>query len=144
MHVLANHGILPSMSRPGNPYDNAFCESFMKTLKREEISDPPRILRQFAQPLAELVLRIAPALIAVDPARDLTSPQARFSLNWYAWRCRNAYTIFSSLCPFPGIGPPSRFAQRTTSHRLLSTFRLSRFSGSGQEKITLAITLIIM
>jgi transposase InsO family protein len=27
----------PSMSRPGNPYDNAACESFMKTLKQEEI-----------------------------------------------------------------------------------------------------------
>jgi len=26
------------MSRPGNPYDNAFCESFIKTLKREQIS----------------------------------------------------------------------------------------------------------
>ena len=25
------------MSRPGNPYDNAFCESFIKTLKREQI-----------------------------------------------------------------------------------------------------------
>jgi putative transposase len=25
------------MSRPGNPYDNASCESFLKTLKREEI-----------------------------------------------------------------------------------------------------------
>jgi len=25
------------MSRPANPYDNASCESFMKTLKREEI-----------------------------------------------------------------------------------------------------------
>jgi putative transposase len=31
------HGIIPSMSRPGNPYDNAFCESFMKTLKKEEV-----------------------------------------------------------------------------------------------------------
>lgn len=37
VQLLAQHGILPSMSRPGNPYDNAFCESFMKTLKREEI-----------------------------------------------------------------------------------------------------------
>ena len=36
--LLETHGILPSMSRPGNPYDNAFCESFMKTLKREQIS----------------------------------------------------------------------------------------------------------
>lgn len=25
------------MSRPGNPYDNAKCESWMKTLKAEEI-----------------------------------------------------------------------------------------------------------
>ena len=30
--------MLPSMSRPGNPYDNATCESFLKTLKREEIN----------------------------------------------------------------------------------------------------------
>src|ERR1700746_1347192 len=28
---------LPSMSRPANPYDNATSESFLKTLKREEI-----------------------------------------------------------------------------------------------------------
>ncbi len=35
--LLHIHGILPSMSRPGNPYDNAFCESFIKTLKREQI-----------------------------------------------------------------------------------------------------------
>ena len=34
---LLAHGLIPSMSRPGNPYDNAFCESFMKTLKKEEI-----------------------------------------------------------------------------------------------------------
>lgn len=35
--VLRKHDMLPSMSRPANPYDNASCESFMKTLKREEI-----------------------------------------------------------------------------------------------------------
>jgi len=29
--------MLPSMSRPANPYDNACCESFMKTLKQEEV-----------------------------------------------------------------------------------------------------------
>lgn len=37
MQALHEHGMLPSMSRPGNPYDNATCESFLKTLKREEI-----------------------------------------------------------------------------------------------------------
>jgi putative transposase len=35
--LLQQHGIVPSMSRPGNPYDNAQCESFLKTLKQEEI-----------------------------------------------------------------------------------------------------------
>jgi hypothetical protein len=35
--LLESHGMLPSMSRPANPYDNASCESFMRTLKREEI-----------------------------------------------------------------------------------------------------------
>jgi putative transposase len=34
--IEANH-MVPSMSRPANPYDNAACESFMKTLKQEEI-----------------------------------------------------------------------------------------------------------
>ena len=36
VQVLQQHGIVPSMSRPANPYDNASCESFMKTLKQEE------------------------------------------------------------------------------------------------------------
>jgi transposase InsO family protein len=35
--VLARYDIQPSMSRVGNPYDNAKAESFMKTLKQEEI-----------------------------------------------------------------------------------------------------------
>jgi len=37
VNLLLEHGIEPSMSRAGNPYDNAKCESFMKTLKQEEI-----------------------------------------------------------------------------------------------------------
>jgi putative transposase len=35
--ILEKHHMVPSMSRPANPYDNASCESFIKTLKREEI-----------------------------------------------------------------------------------------------------------
>jgi putative transposase len=35
--LLRQHGMTPSMSRPGNPFDNAQCESFIKTLKQEEI-----------------------------------------------------------------------------------------------------------
>ena len=35
--LLAAHGLLGSMSRRGNPYDNPKAESFMKTLKVEEV-----------------------------------------------------------------------------------------------------------
>jgi len=35
--LLKEHQIRISMSRKGNPYDNATCESFMKTLKYEEV-----------------------------------------------------------------------------------------------------------
>jgi transposase InsO family protein len=35
--LLQEHGIRISMSRKGNPWDNAACESFMKTLKCEEV-----------------------------------------------------------------------------------------------------------
>lgn len=35
--ILRRHEMISSMSRPANPYDNASCESFIKTLKREEI-----------------------------------------------------------------------------------------------------------
>jgi putative transposase len=35
--LLKQRGIRISMSRRGNPYDNAACESFMKTLKYEEV-----------------------------------------------------------------------------------------------------------
>jgi transposase InsO family protein len=35
---LAEYDITISMSRPGNPFDNAKAESFMKTLKTEEIN----------------------------------------------------------------------------------------------------------
>jgi putative transposase len=35
--LLGAHGILISMSRTGNPYDNALAESFFATLKKEEV-----------------------------------------------------------------------------------------------------------
>jgi putative transposase len=35
---LADHDIAVSMSRPGNPFDNAKAESFMKTLKAEQVN----------------------------------------------------------------------------------------------------------
>jgi transposase InsO family protein len=38
MQALHEHRMVASMSRPTNPYDNATCESFLRTLKREQIN----------------------------------------------------------------------------------------------------------
>jgi putative transposase len=54
--VLQKHGMIPSMSRPANPYDNASCESFIKTLKREEIyANQYRDLDHLRANLAEFI-----------------------------------------------------------------------------------------
>ena len=37
VQLLHQHQMIPSMRLPANPYDNASCESVLKTLKREEI-----------------------------------------------------------------------------------------------------------
>ena len=37
--LLNRHGFVQSMSRKGNPYDNAIMESFYRTLKRELVQD---------------------------------------------------------------------------------------------------------
>lgn len=55
--LLRKHHIAPSMSRTGNPYDNARCESFLRTLKQEEIysrqyrdrADLKRHLKEFLE-----------------------------------------------------------------------------------------------
>jgi transposase InsO family protein len=52
--VLDRQGIQISMSRVGNPYDNAKAESFMKTLKQEEVDgrdyrDYNHVLRSIAE-----------------------------------------------------------------------------------------------
>jgi putative transposase len=56
INLLQQHQIIPSMSRPANPYDNASCESFMKTLKREEIyANDYQNLQHLRQNIAEFI-----------------------------------------------------------------------------------------
>ena len=38
LRTLRNHGVIPSVSRPGSPCDNGNCERFFRTLKQEEIN----------------------------------------------------------------------------------------------------------
>jgi transposase InsO family protein len=55
--LLRDHGISISMSRKANPWDNAACESFMKTLKYEEVyrqeyrdlNEARRLIEQFLE-----------------------------------------------------------------------------------------------
>jgi transposase InsO family protein len=60
-------GLQRSMSRPGNPYDNAKAESFMKTLKAEEVDGRAYAdLAPSARPPNRQILR--PAEIPIRPA----------------------------------------------------------------------------
>ena len=54
--LLEEHGIVVSMSRPANPYDNAQAESFMATLKREQADGRPwRTLEELRSSLTEFI-----------------------------------------------------------------------------------------
>jgi len=65
--LLNEHSIAISMSRKGNPYDNATCESFMKTLKYEEV------YRQEYRDLAEVLASIGCFIERVYNERRLHS-----------------------------------------------------------------------
>jgi putative transposase len=56
--ILKKHEMISSMSRPANPYDNASCESFIKTLKREEIyANEYMNLEQLGENIEEFIER---------------------------------------------------------------------------------------
>jgi putative transposase len=64
---LAEAGLRGSMSRTGNPYDNAQVESFMKTVKHEEL-----YLREYAT-MQDIVERLPRFLEEVYNRRRLHS-----------------------------------------------------------------------
>jgi putative transposase len=67
--LLQEHGIRISMSRKANPWDNAACESFIKTLKYEEV------YRTEYRDLAEARRCIGTFLEEVDQVRQLKQLQ---------------------------------------------------------------------
>ena len=95
--LLKANGIAISMSRKGNPWDNAACESFMKTLKHEEVlrneyrdlDDARRRIVHFVQkvynetrlhsalgyrPPAEFEKTLSASSLAAEPGNDWGLP----------------------------------------------------------------------
>jgi transposase InsO family protein len=83
--LLKENGVQISMSRKGNPWDNAACESFMKTLKYEEVH------RNEYRDLAEARCEVGTFLDKVYNQKRLHSalgymPPAEFEANLAAQR----------------------------------------------------------
>ena len=83
--LLKENGVQISMSRKGNPWDNAACESFMKTLKYEEVH------RNEYRDLAEAQCEIGAFLDKVYNQKRLQSalgymPPVEFEANLAAQR----------------------------------------------------------
>jgi len=79
--LLKQHQAIISMSRKGNPYDNAFAESFMKTLKHEEVH------RYEYRDMEEAQQRIEQFIEAVYNCKRLHSalgylPPVQFEAQW--------------------------------------------------------------
>jgi len=85
---LENIGAVLSMSRPARPWENGQCESFLKTLKREEINARPyRTMEDLAQHLEEFIeqiynrVRLHSALGYRSPA-EFEQQQAKAEATW--------------------------------------------------------------
>jgi transposase InsO family protein len=59
VHRLESLGAVLSMSRPGRPWENGKCESFIKTLKQEELDARPyRSLEELTDHLTEFIEQV--------------------------------------------------------------------------------------
>lgn len=87
---LESIGAVLSMSRPGRPWENGQCESFLKTLKQEEIDARPyHTMEELEQHLEEFIeqvynrVRLHSALGYQSPAEfEQQQARRRTEVNW--------------------------------------------------------------
>ena len=116
--VLEAHGIRASMSRVGNPYDNAKAESFMKTLKQEEVDGRSyRDAHQAKEMIGSFIeqvynrQRLHSALAYQSPTEfeanlhaQRALPTASRSLATALWGARSRAACYAELNHQPGSG----------------------------------------
>ena len=95
---LATHGIRGSMSRRGNPYDNAHVESFFKTLKHEEI------FANDYSTIDDLANRLPTSLRRYTIEDACTPPSATGRLR-NSRVCMQPETLNRSIQPTPTVHP---------------------------------------
>jgi len=98
--ILDEHRIVASMSRPGNPYDNAKAESFMKTLKQEEVDGSDYRDSQHARRAIRRFLETVYNRQRLHSALDYRPPE-EFEANLQMSRraSRNRGANFETTCP---------------------------------------------
>lgn len=87
---LEGIGAVPSMSRPARPWENGKCESFLKTLKQEELDARPyQTMEELEQHIEEFIernynqVRLHSALGYRSPAEfERQQAQRRIEGNW--------------------------------------------------------------
>ena len=112
---LESIGAVPSMSRAGRPWENGKCESFMATLKREEIDARPYAnLEELERHIEEFIdqtynrVRLHSALAYFSPEQfEARQAQQKAAPSWLPAALSFADHEEVSAAPDPAPKPPS-------------------------------------
>jgi len=96
---LQRHGIQPSMSRTACPYDNAMAESFMKTLKTEEVDGQAYRDAEHAQSAIGAFIEEVYNRERLHSALAYHSPEEFEEIQSGAWAAAQQPTLPSTTCP---------------------------------------------
>ena len=129
--LLTAHGLTGSMSRRGNPYDNAKAESFMKTLKVEAVYSAA--YESFEDVAADLPRFIDDILRLTPPAFSPGLPQPR-AVRGSTRPADGQYRGLILSTPKGALQMRVRFGRRLIdSHRLISAENTARVAAAASR-----------